>query len=312
MNIKELLRKAENLDESEFEEVKLLPAGSWPECHHAVNRQDILAMVAAMGSQRTLLLSGEPGTGKSHLARAVAALTQRYFVSTVIKPDTEVEELLWSIDHTRRLADAQLAGATKEPFDSSLSPYIVPGPVWHAFEAPPNDKVASYPAPPDQQFPRDHGVVLLIDEVDKANRSLLNSLLEVLGNMSFEVPVLEYTVCNRKVPPIIVLTSNGDQSLPDPLLRRCVTYEITLPVAEQPFIKYMEQIAKVQMGDDYSQPVAMECAKWIHSARQTAVAYKPGAGEFVDLIRTLHRLEPNDPKAQIDKHFDLVKDFFLK
>ena len=120
-------------------EVPLKPIGSWPETKHAVEKEDVLALIAAMGSERALLLTGDAGVGKSSLARVCSSITERYFISTVIKPDDEIGDLLWSIDHTQRLSDAQLAPVLKSKFDTSLKPYLRPGPIWHAFKEPDAD-----------------------------------------------------------------------------------------------------------------------------------------------------------------------------
>lgn len=311
----DLLSLVGSLKKGGTAEVELDAIGSWPKTRHVAERDDLLAMIAAMGSKRALLLTGAPGVGKSHLARVAAALTGRYFVSTVIKPDDEISDLLWSIDHTQRLADAQLAGALKKEFNKPLEDYLRPGPVWHAFEAPSNE-ITSHYQPPQQQAQRENGVVLLIDEIDKASVNLMNSLLEVLGNMSFEVPILKQPVQSLGKPPLVILTSNGERPLPPALLRRCVTHSVTLPKDEKAFIERMNLIAKAQMKDEkqdyYSKDVAYHCAQLIHKQRNTGAAYKPGASEFVDLIQALHAIAPDDEQAQLNQHLPDIQSYFIK
>ena len=294
-------------DESTIE-VDLTTVGSWKETKHAVVKKDILAMIAAMGSERALLLTGDPGVGKSHLARVAASITERYFISTVIKPDDEIGDLLWSIDHTQRLSDAQLQAALKKEFNPSLKSYLRPGPIWHAFQEP--EGFTSHYKPASQEASRKNGVVLLIDEIDKASVTLLNSLLEVLGNMSFEVPLLEEPIDCRKTPPLIILTSNGDE-LPAPLKRRCVCHEVTLPKTQDEFVERMNMIALAKMGDNYSKPVSDACANLIYEHRAKTIT-ATGASEFVDLIHTLHEIEPDDETKQIEKHLPDLSQYFLK
>lgn len=292
-------------------EVEIKSIGSWPETTHAVDKKDVLAMVAAMGSQRALLLTGAPGVGKSHLARVAASITERYFISVIIKPDDEIGDLLWSIDHTKRLSDAQLFAALKKGFDDSLKFYIRPGAVWHAFEEPEDDIISHFQVP-EQKATREDGVVLLIDEIDKASVSLLNSLLEVLGNMSFDIPILDKTIGSRQKPPLIILTSNDDIDLPAPLLRRCVCHEVSLPTNEDAFVERMNMIAKAKMGKkNYSKKVADACALLIYKHRLEKASLS-GASEFVDMLNTLQKIEPKDKNLQVNKHLDSISQYFLK
>ena len=304
-----LLKTLEAFKTKQTIEVDLKSIGSWAETTHIVEKNDILAMIAGLGSERAILLTGDPGVGKSHLARVAAELTDRFFMSAVIKPDDEIDDLLWSIDHVQRLSDAQLAAANKEEFKKPLEDYIRPGPIWHAFQEP-ESKLTGY-KPPAQDNDRKNGVVLLLDEIDKASVSLLNSLLEVLGNMSFEVPLYDKPVECRDKPPLIILTSNGDRELPEPLLRRCVCHTLQLPKSRDAFIERMCVIAKAKKGEEkYSEKVAVKCAELIYSHRKEN-EYSSGASEFVDLINTLESIAPNDANAQI-KHLANIQQYFLK
>ena len=309
--MEKLLAVLSQFKEKSTQEIKLDAVGSWCETRHVVEKKDILAMVAALGSQRALLLTGDPGVGKSHLARVAASITKRFFISTVIKPDDEIGDLLWKIDYTQRLSDAQLAGATKQVFDAPLKTYVRPGSIWYAFQQPGEGFTSEY-QPVSQKAAHSDGVVLLIDEIDKASVALLNSLLEVLGNMSFDVPLTGDTIECRKNPPLIILTSNGDRALPAPLLRRCVCHEVSLPKSRAAFIQRMKQIAKAQMRQHYSEKVAESCADVIYTQRDSHHHYNPGASEFVDLLRTLQAIAPDDPEAQIETHLSAISRYFLK
>jgi len=309
--MEKLLKALNDFNDESTQEIPLDSIGSWQETRHAVEKDDILAMIAAMGSQRALLLSGDPGVGKSHLARVAASITERFFISTVIKPDDEIDDLLWKIDHTQRLSDAQFAAASKQKFSKELKCYLRPGPIWHAFQQPEDDLTSEY-SPASQEAKHESGVVLLIDEIDKANVALLNSLLEVLGNMSFEVPILGKTIHNRTKPPLIIMTSNGDRTLPAPLLRRCVCHEVILPKREYAFIKRMKLIAKAKMLDKYDKDVAKTCAKIIYRQRDSQNHYNPGASEFVDMLNALQAMQAVDSKAQTEDHLLAIQKYFLK
>ena len=303
-----------NNSKEDTQEIKLDAIGSWKATKHAVEKKDILAMIAALGSERSLLLTGAPGVGKSHLARVAASITKRFFISTVIKPDDEIGDLLWKIDHTQRLSDAQFAGASQKEFTKELKDYIRPGAIWHAFEEPSSCYKSDF-KPSEQEANYNNGVVLLIDEIDKASVALQNSLLEVLGNMSFDVPLSGETIESRDKPPLIILTSNGDVSLPAPLLRRCVCHEVKLPSARKAFIQRMKLIAKAQMGEKYNGKVAKECAKLIfkqRNARQSPSRYKSGASEFVDILHALQAIAPDKFDEQVDIHLDNISRYFLK
>ncbi len=309
--ISNLVNKAEALGKGEVIKQPLKPIGSWGASNHALDQKDLQAIIAAIASERPLLLTGEPGVGKSHLARAASNLTKRFFVPIVVKPDDEIGDLLYEIDHTNRLADAQLAGALKKTFDSSLNKYVRPGPIWHAFTEPDDCLDTSAYSPPEQPFNRDNGVLLLIDEIDKASLALMSGLLEVLGNMSFEAPGHEKAIQNRGNPPLVILTSNGDRALPAPLLRRCIIHNMVLPSEWPLFLERMVYIGESHMGKVVSPKVVKACARAIFDSRDMAMAYQPGSSEFVDLLRTLHEVAPDNEKKQL-KQLKVLSTYFLK
>ncbi len=110
----ELLRLLRQILEQSDRSLRLPPSGSWPRSWHRLDEPSAHALIAALKTDRPLLVRGEPGVGKSQLARAAAAALGRSFIATVIQPHSEYQELLWIFDHTQRLADAQLAGAMKD------------------------------------------------------------------------------------------------------------------------------------------------------------------------------------------------------
>ncbi|MGR3618844.1 MAG: AAA family ATPase, partial [Roseovarius sp.] len=156
-----------------------------------------VAVNAAVTLQRPLLVKGEPGTGKTELARQVARALDLPIIEWHVKSTTRAQQGLYEYDAVSRLRDSQLG----EERVHDVANYIRKGKLWQAFEAP-------------------ERVVLLIDEVDKADIEFPNDLLQELDRMEFHVYETGETVkaVNR---PIVIITSNNEKELPDAFLRRC-------------------------------------------------------------------------------------------
>ena len=304
--VKKIMQQAAALADDELITQPLKQQGSWPECVHLLNKKSLLAIAAALGAQRPLLIRGEPGTGKSHLARAAAALLERHFISTVVQPYTEYQELLWTFDHTQRLADAQLmslsgdagkpvaqANKQKTPIAELLAPsrYTSPGPLWYAYDwidaSKQICKTAYQPEPTEDNKAPD-AQVLLIDEIDKADISLSNGLLEVLGNRSFRVPHRAQAIGGGKqTTPLVILTSNSIRELPSALLRRCVLLDLSLPTGKE-LISYFVKVGRAHfpLMDD---KVLTAAAEQICDDREQQAKHslKTGQAEYVDLLRAV-------------------------
>ena len=288
----------ERLHEAESEECSIphLPQGTWPASDHLMSSAQLNSIIAAIAANRPLLVRGEPGIGKSQLARAAATILKRNFISFVIQPSTEHQDLLWSMDHLQRLGDAQLMQFQPQAERSEwLQPakYMTPGPLWWAF-----DPLGDKPKPRTTYDPeglaegstKDNGVVVLLDEIDKADISVCQGLLEVLGNGAFTVPHWKTRVISdRERPPLVVITSNDTRQLPSAFLRRCVLLDLVLPTGEK-LVQHLTLIGKVHFPK-------LSATVREHAARQTVSdrangteLVRSGQAEYLDLLRTLGTL----------------------
>jgi MoxR-like ATPase len=245
----------------------------------------ILAVNAALAANRPLLIAGPPGTGKSALAANIAQQQGWDYEAKVITGRTEGRDLLWRFDAVRRLRDAQVAGSSRRLLEPGAEPtrdvledeerYIEPGVLWKAFAKSHEGK----------------RVVVLIDEIDKADPDVPNSLLEVLGNGRFTVDETGTAVSvNPAAPPFIVITTNDERELSRPFRRRCVTLTLPPPTADR-----LEEIARRwSLADGTDGELARALAKEIEqlgtadgSQRQAT----PNVAEYLDALRaclTLH------------------------
>ena len=164
-----------------------------------------LAVNAAVTLERPLLVKGEPGTGKTELARQVAASLGLPLIEWHVKSTTKAQQGLYEYDAVSRLRDSQLGDARV----NDVKNYIRKGKLWQAFEAPGR-------------------VVLLIDEIDKADIEFPNDLLQELDRMEFHVYETGETI-RATHRPIVIITSNNEKELPDAFLRRCFFHYIRFP-----------------------------------------------------------------------------------
>ena len=294
-------------------EVHLPADGAWPEAVHLFEARDVWALKAAEAANRPLLVRGLPGTGKSQLARALARFTGRLFISQVVNARTEPEDLAWHFDAVARLGEAHTLGALgRGSARKALDPrrFLSPGPLWWAFDhadALAQNRRSHHPAPAPSSGlgSPEHGAVLLIDEIDKAEADLPNGLLEALGNGGFAVPYRAAPV--RQDParrPIVIVTTNEDRELPGAFVRRCLVLRLELPDTETAFrLRLGRRGARHHpypaTGPGIRKAVAQRL--WDHrvQAKEAGVT-PPGQAEYLDILRALAKLTAHieDPRAR--------------
>lgn len=285
---------------------------------HVFDRESVLAVNTALDCRRPLLVRGEPGTGKSQLARAVAETLGRVFLSRVVDARTEAHELLWEYDAIARLADAQaLGGGRRRNLTGSLARanYVQPGPLWWALNwdrASQQARRARVEEPKSGTGNRENGVVLLIDEIDKADVAVPNALLEVLGDGSFSVPGIAQGVHVQSLAPLIVFTTNTNRVLPDAFVRRCVVLHMRVPT--DGLVAWLVTRGKAHFPH-LPEEVLTAAAEQIAADRArlgAKVFCPPGLAEYIDLLTAAERGGAEQAEARIkaiarfviNKHID--------
>jgi len=216
------------------------------------------AVNVAIALGRPLLIRGEPGTGKTLLAHSIAHGLGKKLIVWNIKSTTKAQEGLYVYDTVQRLNDSRFGDSDI----SDIKHYIKLGKLGQAF------------ASPEQ-------LVLLIDEVDKADIEFPNDLLNELDEMSFYIPETNETVTAAH-RPITVITSNAEKELPDAFLRRCIFHYIEFPAP-----KLMEEIVLVHFPDIKSN-LLREALKAFYALREIdEFRKKPSTSELIDWIRAL-------------------------
>lgn len=217
-----------------------------------------VAVNAAVTLQRPLLIKGEPGTGKTVLAHEVAQALGHDLIEWHIKSTTKAQQGLYEYDAVSRLRDGQLG----DPRVHDIANYIVRGKMWDAFDSP-------------------EQVVVLIDEVDKADIEFPNDLLLELDRMQFFVYETRKTVVARH-RPIVIITSNNEKELPDAFLRRCFFHYIRFPDRET-----MERIVQAHYPD-IRRDLTREALNVFFQVREVpGLKKKPSTAELLDWLKLL-------------------------
>jgi MoxR-like ATPase len=218
----------------------------------------MLAVHAASTLRKPLLVKGEPGTGKTLLAEEVAAALGMPLLQWHIKSTTKAQQGLYEYDAVSRLRDSQLGDAKVH----DISQYIVRGVLWDAFAF-------------------DEPVVLLIDEIDKADIEFPNDLLREIDRMEFHVGETRQWV-RAKHRPLVFITSNNEKELPDAFLRRCFFHYIQFPDAQT-----MQRIVQVHFPDLKKDLLAAALKSFYDVRGLPGLKKKPSTSELLDWIKLL-------------------------
>ena len=226
-----------------------------------------VAVNAAITLERPLLVKGEPGTGKTELARQVAESLGLRIIEWHVKSTTRAAQGLYEYDAVSRLRDSQLGDGKVH----DISAYVKRGKLWEAFTA-------------------EDRVVLLIDEIDKADIEFPNDLLQELDRMEFHVYETGETIQARQ-RPIVIITSNNEKELPDAFLRRCFFHYIRFPDAET-----LTAIIKVHYPDIKDRLLSTALEQFFEVRETAGLKKKPSTSEVLDWLKLIlsEDLAPED------------------
>jgi len=275
-----------------------------------------IAVDVALATDRPLLVSGDPGCGKSRLADAIAELQGWSLIAKTVTSRTRLESLTAEVDQLRRLNDAQARDAKTRLRDDAF--YLNPGAFWWAFDpvtarhrgmtpeaAAKQGAELSHPGRERlAERAEEQGAVLLIDEIDKAEPDLPNDLLEPLDRRRFDLPhgfraslpsgSLTGTIqAPEGLALLTVITTNGERELPQAFLRRCVRLDLKLPKKDDERIAWLRDIALNHFPDGDEDRIEAIARRLIHFQKRAGELQRrlPGTAELLDAVRACEELD---------------------
>ncbi len=276
--------------------------GSWAKAIHVWDDKELDALALAHASGRPLLIRGEPGIGKSQVARAASQLLGWPLLYEVITARHEAQDLLWHYDAVERLAIANQG----QP--STMQEFVRPGILWQALN-PASALLQGAGATPSAGAATTStqgatGTVVLLDEIDKADSDLPNSLLEVLANGGFTLPwgSTLHESGSQPAPTLIIITSNEERELPAAFIRRCICLHLVLPTDQVSarFIGWLKERSEAHFPEIH-ESIHHEAAVQVLKDRlacPVGAGARPGLAEYIDLLRALADIAPNDATLQ--------------
>jgi MoxR-like ATPase len=227
----------------------------------------------SMALEMPLLLKGEPGTGKTMLAHAIAENLKMPLIVLNVKSSMKLIEALYQYDTLTRLNDSRFGDSSRNVSD--IEEYIKMGKIGQAFTA-------------------EQRTVLLIDEIDKADTDFQDDMLDVLDQMEFDIIEIDKTIA-AKSRPVIIITSNAKKDLSDPFLGRCNFHHIAFPDADM-----MRKIIGVHFPDLDSELMEKAISAFYQMRKLDAVEKKPATRELINWIRAL-KADPDFKPKQLAK-----------